>query len=266
MHDNRRLVTLAGRQVIGLSLTGNRRFGFPGIRNAYWIGVTPRGKTLVMIQGWDRLVAYNLPKGTKRWDRPSGLLAEFEVLAVGFTGRSEQLLTFHRTGFLRRHDLSGGILLGQRQMPLPEDVQHCAFRADGRVLACAHRRGVSLVQVPQGAPIRTLSLAGTGEKVKVRGLAFSPKGNTLVVQTARQQVVIYNFDRPGTVKRYTGVEAAVRIRLGLPLVPPRLNVPTSKIPKRGLLKPRGPLRKRKPTPRPPAPRPPRQSIPAPPSR
>lgn len=244
MHDNRTLVTLSGRTVLGWSLRGQRRFSFAGLADAYWLGVAPDNKHLVMLQGWDRVVVYALPDGDERWSAASGPLPGYEVLAMRISPRSKALLTYHRNGFVRVRDLRTGAMLNRVRVPTPAGIQRCAIRPDGRVLACAHEEGIDLTELPSGAFLGTVPApAGLGEKgLRARGMAYSPKGNVLAVQSSRRQLVLFSFDRPGEVQRYTGVEAKARIRLGLPIVPPKVRVKPSALPKRGPLRSKGTLR------------------------
>ena len=111
--------------------------------------------------------------------------------------------------------------------------------------------GVALLELPSGALIRTLKIRGSHRRAnRIRSIGYSPRGNTLVVQTGRQKLVVFNFDHPGKAIRYTGIDARVRVRLGLPIVAPRIRVTPERVPKPGILKPTKPLRHRLPRPRP----------------
>ena len=134
------------------------------------------------------------------------------------------------------------------RIPLPGSTRHCAIRPDARVLACAHSKGVDLVELPSGARLGRLDLPGrTGRWV--REIVYSRKGNALVVQTARRQLTVYHFDQPGAETRYSREELAVRIRLGLPQRPPRVRVSPGRIRTRRLLKDTTRVLRRRATPR-----------------
>lgn len=247
-HNSRLLITVGpGRQVFGWNLYGRRRFELSGVRNPYWVGVTRKGRTFVQIQGWDRTVAFDLPSGKRRWDNASGPLADFEVVAMRFTRDSQKLVTFHKTGFLRYRDLATGVLLTRIRIPMARAPTRCDIRPDAKVMACAVHDGVALLELPSGAIIRTLAIRGSHRRAnRIRAIGYSPRGNTLVVQTGRQKLVVFNFDHPGKAIRYTGIDAMVRVRLGLPIVAPRIRVKPGRVPKPGLLKPTKPLRHRQP--------------------
>jgi hypothetical protein len=124
---------------------------------------------------------------------------------------------------------------------------HCDIRPDALVMACATDRGIALLELPSGALLRILRLSDPRRRrvrvrVRVRNIAFSPRGNTLVVQTGRQSLVAYNFDHPGKAIRYTGIDALVRVRLGLPIVAPKITVRPGRVTAPSLLKPKKPLR------------------------
>ncbi len=244
-HDNRKVATIGpGRKIQVWSIYGRRLFGFSGIRDPYWIGVTRRGKTLVEIQGWDRMVAFDVPSGKRRWDNPSGPLADFEVVAMRFSRDSQQLITFHKTGFLRFYDVATGAVHRRIRIPLPSKPTRCDMRPDAKVMACAVPEGVALLELPSGALIRTLPLTRRlGAVNKIRAISYSPRGNTLVVQTGRRSLAVFNFDHPGKAIRYTGIDAWVRVRLGLPAVAPKVRVKPGAIPGRRILEPTGPLRR-----------------------
>lgn len=246
-HNSRTLITVGpGSQVFGWSLRGQRRFQLNGVSNPYWVGVTRKGRTFVQIQGWDRMVAFALPSGKRRWDNASGPLAEFEVVAMRFTKDSQRLVTFHKSGFLRYHDVASGVLLTRIRIPMAGKPTRCDIRPDAKVMACAVREGVALLELPTGALLRTLHIRGVHRRAhRIREIGYSPRGNTLVVQTGRQRLVVYNFDHPGKAIRYTGIDARVRVRLGLPIVAPRIRVKPGAVPKPGLLKPTKPLRDRR---------------------
>jgi WD40 repeat protein len=247
-HNSRQLITVGpGRQVFGWNLRGQRVFRLNGITNPYWVGVSRRGRTFVQIQGWDRMVAFGLPSGKRLWDNASGPLAEFEVVALRFTKDSQKLITFHKTGFLRYRDVATGTLLTRIRIPLAAPPTLCDIRPDAKVMACATREGVALLELPSGALVRTLRIRGSHRSAhRIRAIGYSPRGNTLVVQTGRQKLVVYNFDHPGKAIRYTGIDARVRVRLGLPIVAPRIHVKPGRVPKPDLLKPTKPLRFRQP--------------------
>jgi len=243
-HNSRLLITVGpGRQVFGWNLFGRRRFELSGVNDPYWVGVTRKGRTLVQIQGWDRMVAFDLPSGKRRWDNASGPLADFEVVAMRFTTDSQKLVTFHKTGFLRYRDVATGVVLTKIRIPMPRTPTRCDIRPDARVMACAVPDGVALMELPSGAIIRTLAIRGSRRRAnRIRAIGYSPRGNTLVVQTGRQKLVAFNFDHPGKAIRYTGIDAMVRVRLGLPIVAPRIRVKPGAVPKPSLLKPTKPLR------------------------
>ncbi|MFH2008376.1 MAG: WD40 repeat domain-containing protein [bacterium] len=258
-HDSRRLITVgAGRNVLGWSLQGRLSFRFNGVRNPYWVGVSPWARTLIEVQGWDRITAFELPTGRLKWERESGPLPEFEVVGMGFTPKNHELVTFHKTGFLRYFDAETGALLRRIRIPrLTGQTGPCAIRQDAKLMACARHGALELVELPGGAPVRRIQLSPRRQHdLKVRGLAFSPRGNTLVAQTGRQKLAIFNFDRLGTVQSYTGIDAQVRFRLGLPLAAPRIQVKPGRVSKGSILDPRAPLRHNRPKPRwaPPRPR------------
>ncbi len=247
-HNSRTLITVGpGRRVFGWNLYGRRVFRLSGVANPYWVGVSRRGRTLVQVQGWDRMVAFSLPSGKRRWDNASGPLADFEVVAMRFTRDSQKLLTFHKTGFLRYRDMTTGVLITRIRIPLGHKPTRCDIRPDAKVLACATPDGVALLEIPSGALLRTLRIRNAHRRAhRIRAIGYSPRGNTLVVQTGRQKLVVYNFDHPGKAIRYTGMDAMVRVRLGLPIVAPRVRVKPGRVPKPGLLKPTKPLRFRQP--------------------
>ncbi len=251
-HNSRTLITVGpGRRVFGWNLYGRRKFELSGVSNPYWVGTTRRGKTFLQIQGWDRMVAFDLPSGKRRWDNASGPLADFEVVAMRFTRDSQKLITFHKTGFLRYLDVSTGVLLTRIRIPMGRKPTACDIRPDAKIMACGTAEGVALLELPSGAVIRTLRIRGAGKRSgRVRSLGYRPRGNTLVVQTGRQKLVVYNFDHPGKAIRYTGIDAWVRVRLGLPIVAPKIRVKPGRVPKPGLLNPTKPLRHRQPRPAP----------------
>lgn len=229
------VTTTDSRQVVGWSLAGHRRFVFEGLRDAYWAGISPPGDRLVLVQGWDRVAVYDLPSGRLRWERPSGPLKRFSVLALQFSPDGRHLYSYHRSGFLRIVDLQTGALVRRVRIPLPDATRRCAIRPDVRILACAHPGGVELLELPSGARLGRLDLPG-GSGRRVRELVYSLKGNALVAQTARRQLTLFHFDQPGAVSRYSKAELAVRIRLGLPLRPPRVQVSPGQIRTGRLLK------------------------------
>jgi len=243
-HNSRLLLTVGpGRRVFGWHLNGRRAFELSGVSNPYWVGVTRKGSTFLQIQGWDRMVAFDLPSGKRRWDNSSGPLADFEVVAKRFTKDSQNVVTFHKTGFLRYRDVTTGVLLTKIRIPMAHPPTSCDIRPDAMVMACAVRDGVALLELPSGAVIRTLPIRGSHLHAnRIRSIGYSPRGNTLVVQTGRQKLVIFNFDHPGKAIRYTGIDAMVRVRLGLPIVAPRIRVTPERVPQPGLLRPTKPLR------------------------
>lgn len=160
MHDNHTLVSLNGDHVLGWDLHGRRRFSFDTLKHAYWLGVAPNNRSLVVIRGWDRIVTYDLPKGTVRWSTDSGPLRSYEVLAMVLPPHSKHLVTYHRNGFLRTTDLATGRLRSRMRLPIPDAVQRCVIRPDGRVLACAHPDGIDLTELPSGAPLGRVPSSG----------------------------------------------------------------------------------------------------------
>lgn len=241
-HDNSTVIGLAGSQVLAWSLAGTLRFRFAGLDQAYWLGAAPSPQRLVMIRGWDRMAAYDLPSGAQRWNHDSGPLPEYEVLAVALPAGTDRLVTYHANGFLRVRNLSDGEFLERHRIPTPSGTVRCALHPNGSVLACGHPGGVDLLEVPSGAHLGTLAPTDGSRRLRVQELAFSPKGNVLAVQTSRNQLAIYSFDHPGEVKRYTGVEAEARLRLGLPLVPSPVRQPPSALTAKPLRSPQGLLR------------------------
>jgi WD40 repeat protein len=246
-HDGATMITSTlDRRVVGWTLDGNRRFDVQGIPDPYWIGVNPSGNVLIQIQGWDRIVASRLPSGARLWDTPSTPRESHEVLAVGFTPRGE-LATYHRTGFLRITDLETGLVVKRRRIPLPPDTARCAFRPDTVVLACAHASAISLFETATGAEVRTLALPGSRPD-PARDLEWSLRGNALVTQLGRRQLVAYFFDHPADAEPFAQEEVLVRVRLGLPVQAPRAAVPAERLPPGSIIKPGRNLRQDSPRP------------------
>jgi WD40 repeat protein len=173
--------------------TGRRMGGFNGIPGAYWVAISPNGRTAVHIKGWDEIAAYRLPGGRRIWRRPSGRHKLYEVLAVNFSENSKTLRTYHASGFARRYNARTGRLTERRLVKFSKDVRRCSLRQDLEVLACAVGSEVQVRQIGTSKLIRRLTPPSGTTPSAVKSMAFNLHGEMLAAAYGPRTLVIWHF-------------------------------------------------------------------------
>ncbi|MFH2009771.1 MAG: WD40 repeat domain-containing protein [bacterium] len=194
------LVTPNGRTIITTlhpgdtvklwSNTGVAQGQFQGMRNPYWAGVSQKGDLFVEIGTLDEIRVFDLATRKQLWLHHTGGYRQREVMTLYFDPTAELLYSYHQSGFLRRYGARSGKLQSRHRIPAPRGVQGCTLRPDCQVLACATADTLHLVELPSGAPIRTVALPGAGA---LRDFSYSADGKALLLQRGKRHLWVLRF-------------------------------------------------------------------------
>ncbi len=185
------ITTTNTAQVHLWSSLGVRQRSFKAMKNPYWVGVSPDSKRFVEVGGVDDVEVYNLRTGKRLWQHRGHPHRMLEVMALRFAPDSKQLLSYHRSGFLRIFDAATGRRVDHRRIRTPPGLTSCALRPDTRVLACAVGSAIRLYEVATGALIRVVRPKTSVSSIL--GLGYSQDGSTLIVMETARQIRLLRF-------------------------------------------------------------------------
>ncbi|MCD6499571.1 MAG: WD40 repeat domain-containing protein [Deltaproteobacteria bacterium] len=160
----------------------------------YWIGVCPTGRRFVTVSGWDGLNMYEVASRKLKWRKESGSIDRYEILAIRFDAACRKLYTYHRTGFVRIHDVETGAILARKLMHFDHRSSTCSFFPGGDWLACSWGRRTTILPVGPGTWRAFLDVP-VGMPGAVEGLAPSFDGNALAAVVGIQGLIVWQFGR-----------------------------------------------------------------------